>query len=34
MIAASIDGGARRTPGPAGYRARIEREDGTEIKPA
>jgi ribonuclease HI len=29
MITAYIDGGARGNPGPAGYGARIEREDGS-----
>ena len=31
MIRAYIDGGARGNPGPAGYGARIEAEDGTLI---
>ena len=32
MIRAYIDGGARGNPGPAGYGARIEAEDGTLIE--
>jgi ribonuclease HI len=31
MIIASIDGGARGNPGPAGYGARIERPDGAVL---
>ena len=31
MVVASIDGGARGNPGPAGYGVRIERPDGTAI---
>lgn len=32
MIRAYIDGGARGNPGPAGYGARIEREDGALVE--
>jgi ribonuclease HI len=32
MIRAYIDGGARGNPGPAGYGARIERDDGTLVE--
>lgn len=32
MIRAYIDGGARGNPGPAGYGARIEREDGSLVE--
>jgi probable phosphoglycerate mutase len=31
-IVAYVDGGARGNPGPAGYGARIEREDGTLVE--
>jgi ribonuclease HI len=32
MIVAYIDGGARGTPGPAGYGVRVERPDGTLVE--
>jgi ribonuclease HI len=32
MIRAYIDGGARGNPGPAGYGARLEREDGSLVE--